>query len=124
MEKAQNLEVSMLCDRETTRIAGGQSGFIQFVVMPIFQQLSNIATDINNLQLENGTKNIEKWKVRAVAEQKQQDKEKAMKALIAKNSEKQSFGLSIKDDETNKLKADNKLDSSSSDENIEPKKVI
>lgn len=27
-EKALNLEVSMLCDRETTKIAGGQTGFI------------------------------------------------------------------------------------------------
>lgn len=36
MEKAQGLEVSMLCDRDTTNIAGGQAGFIQYVVMPIF----------------------------------------------------------------------------------------
>jgi hypothetical protein len=37
MEKAQGLQVSMMCDRLTTNIAGGQAGFIQFVVMPIFQ---------------------------------------------------------------------------------------
>lgn len=35
-EKSLNIEVSMLCDRETTKIAGGQTGFISFVVMPIF----------------------------------------------------------------------------------------
>lgn len=36
VEKAQGLKVSMMCDRDTTNIAGGQAGFIQFVVMPIF----------------------------------------------------------------------------------------
>lgn len=36
MEKAQQLDISMMCDRTTTNIAGGQAGFIQFVVMPIF----------------------------------------------------------------------------------------
>ena len=46
MEKAQNLEISMMCDRTTTNIAGGQAGFIQFVVMPIFTQLSTICPDI------------------------------------------------------------------------------
>jgi len=28
MEKAQGLEISMMCDRTTTNIAGGQAGFI------------------------------------------------------------------------------------------------
>ena len=35
-EKSMKLEVSMLCDRDTTNIATGQAGFIQFVVMPVF----------------------------------------------------------------------------------------
>lgn len=35
-EKSMKLEVSMMCDRETTNIASGQAGFIQFVVMPVF----------------------------------------------------------------------------------------
>lgn len=70
MEKAQNLEISMMCDRTTTNIAGGQAGFIQFVVMPIFSQLSTICPDINNLQLATGFQNIEKWKIRADNEKK------------------------------------------------------
>ena len=49
MEKAQNLEISMMCDRTTTNIAGGQAGFIQFVVMPIFNQLSVICPEILKL---------------------------------------------------------------------------
>lgn len=38
-EKSQGMDVSFLCDRHTTEVAGGQSGFIQFVVLPIFRQL-------------------------------------------------------------------------------------
>lgn len=49
MEKSQGLDVSMLCDRETTNIAGGQSGFIQFCVMPIFNQLAQISPGINDV---------------------------------------------------------------------------
>lgn len=70
MEKAQQLDVSMMCDRVTTNIAGGQAGFIQFVVMPIFFQLADICPDVHNVQLETGRQNIEKWKVRADSEKK------------------------------------------------------
>ena len=49
MEKAQNLEISMMCDRTTTNIAGGQAGFIQFVVLPIFYQLGEICPEIQAL---------------------------------------------------------------------------
>ena len=46
IEKAQGLQVSMMCDRDTTNIAGGQAGFIEYVVMPIFQQLSDVCPKI------------------------------------------------------------------------------
>ena len=75
MEKAQNLEVSMMCDRTTTNIAGGQAGFIQFVVMPIFTQLTNICPQIQDLQLSTGLDNIEKWKVRAEYEKRLKEKQ-------------------------------------------------
>ena len=82
MEKAQGLEISMLCDRDTTKIAGGQAGFIQFVVMPIFQQLSQVAPSINDVQLANGFNNVERWNIRADAEKKQLEKEEKMKQLL------------------------------------------
>ena len=82
MEKAQNLEVSIMCDRTTTNIAGGQAGFIQFVVMPIFHQLANICPNINDLQLATGKDNIEKWKVRAEEEKKLKEKEDKRRALL------------------------------------------
>ena len=83
MEKAQNLEVSIMCDRTTTNIAGGQAGFIQFVVMPIFQQLANVCPEINALQLESGRENIEKWKIRAEHEKRLKEKEDKRLALAA-----------------------------------------
>ena len=36
IEKEMELPVSMLCDRDTTKVAGSQPGFIGFVVMPLF----------------------------------------------------------------------------------------
>lgn len=80
MELAQGLEISMMCDRTTTNIAGGQAGFIQFVVMPIFAQIAEICPAIEDLQIESGKQNIEKWKVRAENERifkERQDKIKA-----------------------------------------------
>ena len=71
MEKAQNLEVSMLCDRDTTTMASGQTGFIQFIVVPIFEQLAQITPGINDVQLANGKININKWNVRSEAERRQ-----------------------------------------------------
>lgn len=65
----------MMCDRTTTNIAGGQAGFIQFVVLPIFYQLADICPEIEQLQIANGKINIEKWKVRADAEKKVKEKE-------------------------------------------------
>lgn len=75
MEKAQGLEISMMCDRTTTNIAGGQAGFIQFVVLPIFYQLAEISPEIEELQIASGLKNIEKWKVRAEYEREVNEKE-------------------------------------------------
>ena len=60
----------MLCDRETTKIAGGQAGFIKFVVMPIFQQLAQVTPAINDVQLANGLANVERWNIRVEAEKK------------------------------------------------------
>jgi len=54
----------MLCDRETTKVAPGQEGFIQFVVMPIFITLSNIVPEISDMQLDSGNKNLVHWKNR------------------------------------------------------------
>lgn len=82
MEKAQGLDVSIMCDRTTTNIAGGQAGFIQFVVMPIFQQLAHVSPAIRDLQLATGKQNIEKWKVRADHEKRVKEKEEKRRAIL------------------------------------------
>ncbi len=40
----------MLCDRETVEIAASQPGFINFVVMPLFQCLSNVIPELKTPQ--------------------------------------------------------------------------
>jgi hypothetical protein len=57
-EKSKGLEISFLCDRKTTEIAGGQAGFIQFVVIPIFKQLSDLSPAIEKLQIKSASSNI------------------------------------------------------------------
>jgi len=65
MEKQQGLEVSMMCDRETTKIASGQAGFIQFVILPIFKQMAQVVPNIAKVQIASGNRNIDLWKARA-----------------------------------------------------------
>lgn len=94
MEKAQGLEISMMCDRTTTNIAGGQAGFIQFVVLPIFYQLNEICPEIEELQIAQGNQNIETWKIRAEYEREHNEKQDQLnKKLesIKKEEEKNLF---------------------------------
>ena len=65
----------MLCDRDTTVMASGQTGFIQFIVVPIFEQLAQISPGISDVQLANGKININKWNVRTEAENNAQRKQ-------------------------------------------------
>ena len=88
MEKSQGLEVSMMCDRKTTKIASGQAGFIQFIVMPIFSTLSHIVPVINDVPISYGNTNIEKWNVRTEAEKKLVEKEEKMKQLMSEAANK------------------------------------
>jgi hypothetical protein len=67
VEKAKNLDVSFLCDRETTEVSAGQVGFISFVVLPVFKLIANVSTDVNAVQIATGTANIDKWKAKAQA---------------------------------------------------------
>jgi hypothetical protein len=94
MEMAQGLEISMMCDRTTTNIAGGQAGFIQFVVLPIFYQLSEICPDINDLQIAQGLQNIETWKKRSEYERQHNEKQDRINKkleTIKKEEEKNLF---------------------------------
>lgn len=46
LEKKENLNVTILCDRETTDINKSQIGFIKFVVKPTFETLLILAPEI------------------------------------------------------------------------------
>ena len=50
-----------MCDRDNTVISHGQGGFIEHIVMPIFEHLSFICPNIIEVQLENACKNIYMW---------------------------------------------------------------
>jgi len=65
--------VSFLCDRKTTQIAGGQSGFISFVVLPVFRQLSCLSPNIEEVQVAKGLKNIKQWEILAQEESEEEE---------------------------------------------------
>jgi len=93
VEKSKGLKVSPMCDRYTTDIAGGQAGFISFVVMPIFKQLSEVCPEVS-LQIENGVTNIEKWKIKAKSEETGKDTLKPLAAASSKHALNRSQDLS------------------------------
>lgn len=41
-EKEMGLDITMMCDRNTTNVGGSQVGFIDFVVLPYFDALAKI----------------------------------------------------------------------------------
>lgn len=83
-EKMQGMEISMMCDRTTTDITKGQSGFIQFVVLPIFYQLNEICPDIEHMQIAEGNANIESWKIRAEYERKHNERQEILSHKMEK----------------------------------------
>jgi hypothetical protein len=46
LEKKENLQVSLLCDRVTTDVTKSQIGFIKFVVKPTFEIIRQISPEI------------------------------------------------------------------------------
>ena len=60
-EKSLGLEVSNLCDRKTTNVAGSQVGFIGFVVYPYFESLCKIFPKMS-YTLEQMDSNRDAWK--------------------------------------------------------------
>jgi len=63
MEKQQGLPISMLCDRDTTKVAGSQPSFVDFVVMPLFQTLTHLVPELQSEGdcLDNIKANKKRW---------------------------------------------------------------
>ena len=61
MEKEKHLPVSFLCDRETTKVAQSQPGFLGFVVLPLYRSMIEVIPQAKILvdQLEM---NADEWK--------------------------------------------------------------
>lgn len=60
MEKEAGLPVSMLCDRDNTNVRGSQPGFIDFVVMPLYQVMSHFLPKVSS-NIANLKSNKAKW---------------------------------------------------------------
>jgi hypothetical protein len=58
------LEVSPMCDRLTTRVSKSQIGFIEFVVLPLFNAFSMVAPWVGERVLPQLLENKERHKVR------------------------------------------------------------
>ena len=60
LERSQNLPISFLCDRLTTNITKSQPGFLNFIVIPLFQVISEVTPVMNELE-QNARKNVKEW---------------------------------------------------------------
>lgn len=61
LEKEKGLPVSMLCDRNTTHVAKSQPGFINFVTLPLYQNLVHIMPNLSD-DLKQLQQNLNTWK--------------------------------------------------------------
>ena len=63
IEMMLNLNVSFLCDRNTTNVPKGQIGFISFVIIPTFEVLADAFPSLSYL-VDNAKSNLEEWKIK------------------------------------------------------------
>ena len=68
LEKEQNLPVSFLCDRSNTNIAKSQPGFVDFIVLPLFNTICEIMPE-NKPLVKQARENAERWKTYEESEQ-------------------------------------------------------
>lgn len=61
VERALGLDISMLCDRTSTNFAKSQVGFINFMVAPYFEHISNLVPKLK-IQVEYARLNGDKYK--------------------------------------------------------------
>lgn len=105
-EKAQNLPVSFLCDRETTNVAGSQPGFLSFIVVPLFKSLGEIMPELDALR-ESAERNTDKWKAyKETEEDKQVYKKREAGAAGAINLSKVAEPASDSGSECNGAESD------------------
>ena len=67
-EKAKSLQVSFLCDRDTTNVAKSQPGFISFIVLPLFSILSDYMPNMR-LALDGASNSKTLWETYTESEE-------------------------------------------------------
>lgn len=60
-EKELNLPISMLCNRDTTKVAASQPGFISFVALPMLKAVSAFLPELRTEAIPNLKQNKETW---------------------------------------------------------------
>ena len=60
IEKRENLPVTFLCDRDSTNVAKAQPGFVNFVCLPIFENVGKIAPLFKEA-IDQAKDNSKKW---------------------------------------------------------------
>lgn len=77
LEKAQQLKVSMLCDRDTTSFPGSQIGFIDFIVAPTLEKFGKVLPKLRPALKPLLDQNRAHWvEVKAAADSSAGDEEK------------------------------------------------
>ena len=59
-EKEQNLPISFLCDRTSVQITQSQPGFMNYIVIPLFQTIADLMPNLKHLE-QAGKQNLENW---------------------------------------------------------------
>jgi len=60
LERALSLPISQLCDRKTVNIAQSQVGFINFLVLPVFQEFAKLCQNLHPL-IQRAEQNKKAW---------------------------------------------------------------
>ncbi len=90
LEKAKGFPPSMLCDRKTTDIYKSEIGFIQFVVIPQFEILSNVIPDLTiyRKRLVENMEICRKKSESAIVTEKSEKNDKSIKSVKSDKSGK------------------------------------
>lgn len=124
-EKAADLPISFLCDRETANIPKSQIGFLKGIIVPSYEIMIDMFPDLNFL-MTNIQENLEKWI------QKDQITDKTQEQDQTKKRGKLVFNLNLKESKANtgnlsqiiKEENDEGNEEENTDKIIEPKTIF
>mmetsp|Transcript_4563 Transcript_4563/g.8962 ORF Transcript_4563/g.8962 Transcript_4563/m.8962 type:complete len:537 (-) Transcript_4563:42-1652(-) len=69
-ERALGRNISPLMERETTRIAQSQVGFIKFIVLPTFEAMALVSPEVGQVPVPTLKQNLVEWESLAAADMK------------------------------------------------------